>query len=227
MLLSFDGGVFTVANLTDTMKGLLGKKIGMSQVFDENGAIVPVTIIEAGPCFVTQKKTEEKDGYNAIQLGFGEARKNGVNKPMAGHLKKSGVSAIKYLREFQVSDPGEYEEGQQIDVSIFKVGDKVDVTGTSKGKGFAGAVKRHGFGGGPKTHGQSDRWRATGSVGAGSTPGRVFKGKRMPGRMGNKRVTVQNLKVALVDPDKNLLGIKGAIPGGKNGLIIISEAIKG
>lgn len=227
MPLSFDKSVFTVANLTGTMKGLLGKKIGMTQIFDDSGTVVPVTIVEAGPCFVTQKKTEEEDGYNAIQLGFGEARKNGVNKPMAGHLKKSGVSPIKYLREFHVSDPGDYEEGQQIDVSIFKVGDKVDVTGTSKGKGFAGTVKRHGFGGGPKTHGQSDRWRAPGSVGAGSTPGRVLKGKRMPGRMGNKRVTVQNLKVALVDPDKNLLGIKGAIPGGKNGLIIISEAIKG
>ena len=136
------------------------------------------------------------------------------------------VPAIKYLREFHVADPGEYEEGQKIDVSIFVVGDKVDVTGTSKGKGFAGTVKRHHFRGGPKTHGQSDRWRAPGSIGAGSTPGKVFKGTRMAGRMGNQRVTVQNLRIALVDLDKNILGIRGAVPGGKNGLIIIREAVK-
>ena len=190
------------------MKGILGKKVGMTQIFDDNGVVIPVTIIEAGPCYVTQKKTEDKDGYHAIQLGFGEARKNGLNKPLAGHLAKVSVPAIKHLREFRVAD-------------------KVDVTGTSKGKGFAGSVKRHGFRGGPKTHGQSDRWRATGSIGAGSTPGRVLKGKRMPGRMGNERVTVQNLKIALVDLDKNILGIKGAIPGSKNGLVIICEAIKG
>ncbi len=208
------------------MKGILGKKVGMTQIFDDNGVVIPVTLIEAGPCYVTQKKTQEKDGYNAVQLGFGEARENGLNKPMAGHLEKAKAPAIKYLREFQVADPNDYEEGQEIDVSIFKVGDKVDVTGTSKGKGFAGAVKRHHFRGGPKTHGQSDRWRATGSVGAGSTPGRVFKGKRMPGQMGHERVTVQNLKVALVDPDKNILAVRGAVPGGKNGLIIINEARK-
>lgn len=209
------------------MKGLLGKKLGMTQIFDEDGTVVPITIIEAGPCYITQKKTAEKDGYNAIQVGFGEARENKLKKPIAGHLKKSGAPAVKYLREFHVSDPNEYEEGQAIDVSIFKVGDKVDVTGTSKGKGFAGVVKRHHFRGGPKTHGQSDRWRAPGSVGAGSTPGRVFKGVRMAGRMGGERVTVQNLRIALVDPEKNILGIKGAVPGAKNGLIIISEAAKG
>lgn len=209
------------------MKGILGKKVGMTQIFDENGIVVPVTIIEAGPCFVTQRKTQDKDGYDAIQLGFHEVKENKVNKPIAGHLKKSGAPAIKYMREFRVSNPGDYEEGQKIDVSVFSVGDKVDVVGTSKGKGFAGVVKRHHFKGGPKTHGQSDRWRAPGSVGAGSTPGRVFKGTRMAGRMGNQRVTVQNVRIALVDPDKNLLGIKGAVPGGKNGLVIISEAAKG
>ena len=209
------------------MKGLLGKKVGMSQIFDENGVVIPITLIEAGPCYVTQKKTKEKDGYDAIQVGFGEVREKSVNQPISGHLKKSGAPAIKYLREFLVRDPNVYEEGQTIDVSIFNIGDKVDVTGTSKGKGFAGVVKRHGFSGGPKTHGQSDRWRAPGSVGAGSTPGRVFKGMRMAGRMGNERVTVQNLKIALVDPEKNLLGVKGAVPGGKNGLIIIREAVKG
>ncbi len=208
------------------MKGILGKKVGMTQIFDDNGVVIPVTLIEAGPCYVTQKKTQEKDGYNAIQLGFGEVRENGLNKPMTGHLNKANAPAIKYLREFHVIDPDEYEEGQMIDVSIFRVGDKVDVTGTSKGKGFAGVVKRHGFRGGPKTHGQSDRWRAPGSIGAGSTPGRVLKGMRMAGRMGNQRVTVQNLKIALVDPDKNILAVRGAIPGGKNGLIVINEAVK-
>ena len=209
------------------MKGILGKKVGMTQIFDENGTVIPVTLIEAGPCFVTQKKTVETDGYNAIQIGFGDVPEKRLTQPVNGHLKKAGVSPVKYLREFHVEDPGVYEEGQQIDVSVFHVGDKVDVTGTSKGKGFAGVVKRHGFRGGPKTHGQSDRWRAPGSVGAGSTPGRIFKGVRMAGRMGNQRVTVQNLRVALVDPDKNLLGIRGAVPGGKHGLVIISEAVKG
>jgi large subunit ribosomal protein L3 len=209
------------------MKGILGKKLGMSQIFDENGVAIPVTIIEAGPCYVTQKKTKEQDGYDAIQLGFGETSQKNLNKPIVGHLKKSNTPPIKYLREFQVADPQAYQEGQKIDVSIFNVGDKVDVTGVSKGKGFAGGVKRHGFRGGPKTHGQSDRWRAPGSIGAGSTPGRVLKGTRMPGRMGNEQVTVQNLRVALVDADKNLLAVRGAIPGGKNGLIIIREAVKG
>jgi large subunit ribosomal protein L3 len=150
-----------------------------------------------------------------------------LNKPAGGHLKKAGVPAVKYLREFQVDNPETYNEGQQIDVSVFTVGDKVDVTGTSKGKGFAGVVKRHHFNGGPKTHGQSDRTRAPGSVGAGSTPGRIFKGIRMAGHMGNERVTVQNLRVALVDPEKNLIGVRGAVPGSKNGLVIINEAVKG
>ncbi len=209
------------------MKGILGKKVGMTQIFDENGVVVPVTIIEAGPCFITQRKTQDKDGYDAIQLGFGEIKEQKVNKPIAGHLKKSGAPAIKYMREFKVKNPEDYEDGQKIDVSVFSVGDRVDVVGTSKGKGFAGVVKRHHFKGGPKTHGQSDRWRAPGSVGAGSTPGRVFKGTRMAGRMGNQRVTVQNVKIALVDPEKNLLGIRGAVPGGKNGLVVISEAVKG
>ena len=209
------------------MKGILGKKVGMTQIFDENGTVIPVTLIEAGPCFVTQKKTVEADGYNAIQVGFGDVPEKRLTQPINGHLKRAGVSPVKYLREFRVDDPGAYEEGQQIDVSVFNVGDKVDVTGTSKGKGFAGVVKRHHFRGGPKTHGQSDRWRAPGSVGAGSTPGRIFKGVRMAGRMGNQRVTVQNLRIALVDPDKNLLGIRGAVPGGKHGLVIISEAVKG
>jgi len=209
------------------MKGIIGKKVGMTQIFDDDGIVVPVTLIEAGPCYVTQKKTKEIDGYNAVQLGFGGTSEKRLTQPIAGHLKKANAPALKHLREFHVADPSDYEEGQKIDVSIFRVGDKVDVTGTSKGKGFAGVVKRHGFRGGPKTHGQSDRWRAPGSVGAGSTPGRILKGKRMAGRMGNQRVTVQNLRVALVDPDKNILAVKGAVPGAKNGLIVINEAVKG
>jgi len=209
------------------MKGILGKKLGMTQIFDEDGVVIPVTLIEAGPCYVTQKKTKEKDGYNAIQLGFGEVSERRLNKPKGGHLKKSNSPPVQYLREFRVDDPDVYEEGQKIDISIFEKGNVVDVTGVSKGKGFAGVVKLHHFRGGPKTHGQSDRWRAPGSAGAGSTPGRVFKGMRMARRMGNERVTVQNLKVALVDVDKNLIGIKGAVPGGKNNLVIIREAMKG
>ncbi len=208
------------------MKGILGKKIGMTQLFDEDGVVTPITIIEAGPCYVTQKKTKEKDNYNAIQVGFGEIPEKRLNKPKAGHLKKSNTPPVQYLREFRVANPDDYEEGQKIDVSVFEIGDLVDVTGVSKGKGFAGVVKRHSFSGGPKTHGQSDRWRAPGSVGAGSTPGRIFKGVRMAGQMGNQRVTVQNLKVVLVDADKNLLAVKGAIPGSRNSLVIVREAVK-
>lgn len=208
------------------MRGILGKKLGMTQIFDEDGTVIPVTIIEAGPCYVTQKKTEDNDGYNAIALGFDEIPEARLKKPMAGHLQKTNCPSLRYLREFRVTDPGEYEEGQKIDASVFEVGDHVDVVGTSKGKGFAGVVKRHGFRGGPKTHGQSDRWRAPGSVGAGSTPGRIFKGIRMAGQMGNEQVTAQNLQVALVDADKNLLAVKGSVPGAKNGLLIIREARK-
>jgi large subunit ribosomal protein L3 len=208
------------------MKGIIGKKVGMTQVFDENGTVTPVTLIEAGPCYITQKKTIEQDGYNAVQLGFEETTEKRLTKPQLGHLKKSNVPNLRHLREFRVENLDDYEEGQKIDVSVFEVGEIVDVIGTSKGKGFAGTVKRHHFKGGPKTHGQSDRWRAPGSAGAGSTPGRVFKGIRMSGRMGNEQVTVQNLRLILVEADKNLLGVKGAIPGGKNGLVIIRKAVK-
>lgn len=209
------------------MAEILGKKVGMTQIVDEKGIIIPVTVIEAGPCYVTQKRTVENDGYSAIQLGFGDLRQKSLNKPKAGHLKKSGAPAVKYLREFRVANPDDYQEGQKIDASIFAAGDMVDVIGTSKGKGFAGGVKRHGFSGGPKTHGQSDRWRAPGSVGAGTTPGRVWKGTKMAGRMGNDRVTVQNLKVALVDVEKNVIAVRGAVPGAKNGLVIVRKAVKG
>ena len=210
------------------MKGILGKKVGMTQVFDESGEVVPVTIIEAGPCFVTQKKTVEKDGYTAIQLGFKEVKPKRLTQGQWGHLQKNNLPPLRYLRELLVSEgeTEEYEEGQKISVGIFDAGDMVDVIGTSKGRGFAGVVKRHGFRGGPKTRGQSDRQRAPGSIGQTTTPGRVYKGKRMPGRMGNQRVAAQNLEVVLVDPQRNLLAVKGSVPGARNGLLLIKEARK-
>lgn len=208
------------------MKGLLGKKLGMTQIFDEQGEVIPVTVIEAGPCYVAQKKTPDDDGYTAVQLGFEEIKLSHANKPQLGHLGKNDLPALRYLREFRVSDHSDLDEGQKLDAGVFEVGDRVDVVGTSKGRGFAGVVKRHGFGGGPKTHGQSDRLRAPGAISAGSTPGRVFKGKRMPGRMGTERVTVQNLEVVLVDPERNVLAVKGAVPGSRDGLLIIREARK-
>ena len=208
------------------MKGLLGKKLGMTQIFDEQGEVIPVTVIEAGPCYVTQMKTLERDGYSAVQIGFEEVDKNRINKPRLGHLAKNDLPSLRYLREFRVADYGDLSEGQKLDAGLFETGDRVDVSGISKGRGFAGAMKRHGFGGGPKTHGQSDRWRAPGAISSGSTPGRVFKGKRMPGRMGGNRVTAQNLEVVLVDPDRNLLAVKGAVPGVRGGLLVIREARK-
>ncbi len=208
------------------MKGILGKKVGMTQIFDESGEVIPVTIVKAGPCFVTQIKTKDRDGYRAIQVGFEETKQERLTRPEQGHLRKSGVSPLRHLREIRVDDVSPYQEGQRLEVSQFKVGDRVDVVGTSKGRGFAGVVKRHGFRGGPKTHGQSDRLRAPGSIGAGTTPGRVFKGMRMPGRMGNQRVTVQNLRVVLVDPERNLLAVRGAVPGARGGMVMIREAIK-
>ena len=208
------------------MKGLLGKKLGMTQIFDEQGEVIPVTVIEAGPCYVTQKKTLERDGYTAVQLGFEQVKPGRANKPQLGHLAKNDLPPLRHLREFPVVDHSDLSEGQKLDVSVFEAGDHVDVSGTSKGRGFAGVVKRHGFGGGPKTHGQSDRWRAPGAISSGSTPGRVFKGLRMAGRMGGDRVTVQNLEVVLVDPERNLLAVKGAVPGARNGLLIIREGRK-
>jgi large subunit ribosomal protein L3 len=208
------------------MKGILGKKVGMTQIFDEIGNVVPVTLIEAGPCHVIQKKTEEKDGYSAVQLGFGEVSERRVNKPKTGHLKKASAPPLRYLREFRLRGHEELEVGQIVKADVFEPGDRVDVVGISKGKGFAGVVKRHGFAGGIKTHGQSDRHRAAGSIGAGTTPGHVFKGLRMPGRMGGERVTISNLEVVVVDPERNLLAVKGSIPGAKNGLVMVKEARK-
>jgi len=209
------------------MKGILGKKVGMTQIFDERGEVVPVTVIEAGPCFVAQIKTVERDGYSAVQMGFEETKPKHLTRPQLQHLRKSDLPPVRYLREFRLgTDNAEYQEGQKVTVDIFEAGEWVDVTGTSKGRGFAGVVKRYGFRGGPKTHGQSDRHRAPGSIGACTTPGRVFKGKRMPGRMGGDRVTVQGLKVEMVDPERNLLVVRGAVPGAKNGLLVIRQARK-
>ena len=204
-------------------QGIIGKKLGMSQAFREDGMLAVVTAIEAGPCTVTRIKTAEKDGYNAVQLGFGEAKR--LNSSQRGHLKELGH--FKYLREFRLDDIKEIEEGQKMDVSLFKSGDLVDITGLSKGKGFAGVVKRYHFAGGPKTHGQSDRHRARGSVGAGTSPGRVLKGMRMAGQMGNKRVTTRNLEVFQADPERNLLLISGAVPGARNGLLLIKKSRRG
>ena len=206
------------------MKGLIGKKVGMTQIFDESGAAIPVTVIEAGPCYVTQVRKVNTDGYAAVQLGFEEIATRKLTGGRLGHLKKYDLPALKYLREFRTED--EVEEGQMITVDVFADVKRVDVIGKSKGKGFAGVVKRYGFSGGPKTHGQSDRLRAPGSIGATSTPGRVFKGKKMPGRMGNQTVTAQNLEVSLVNPEKNLIAVRGSVPGPKGGLVIIKEARK-
>ncbi len=210
------------------MKGILGRKLGMTQLIMENGEVVPVTIIQAGPCYVTQLKKPEVDGYAAVQLGFEEVAERKLTKPERVRLQKNGLPPLKVLREFRLTDgdDSEYQVGQQITVDVFQEGDRVDVTGTSKGRGFQGGVKRYGFGGGPKTHGQSDRWRAPGSIGSGTTPGRVYKGTRMAGHMGNARVTVQNLLVVRVDPEKGVIAVKGAVPGPRNGLLMIREARK-
>ena len=199
--------------------GIIGKKIGVSQIFREGGKMEAVTAVEAGPCCVIQVKTEAKEGYGAVQLGFGEAKR--VNSPQRGHLKELGK--FRYLREFRIEDTGDIQVGDKVDASLFEAGELIDVTGISRSKGFAGVVKRHHFKGGPKTHGQSDRHRAPGSVGAGTTPGRVFKGTRMAGRMGGDRVTVRNLEVYRSDPERNILLVKGALPGPKNGLLLIKK----
>jgi large subunit ribosomal protein L3 len=202
------------------IQGIIGKKLGMTQIFRDNGKVEAVTAIEAGPCTVAQVKTVAKEGYNAAQLSFGEVKR--LNSPQRGHLK--GLGQFRYLREFRVDDIEAIEVGQKVDVSLFKSGDLVDITGVSKGKGFAGVVKRHHFAGGPKTHGQSDRHRAPGSIGATTSPGRVFKGMRMAGHMGNSQVTVQQLEVFEADPARNLLLIRGAVPGGRNGLLLIKKS---
>jgi large subunit ribosomal protein L3 len=210
------------------MKGMIGKKVGMTQVFDEQGNVVPVTVIQAGPCYVTQVRNNERDGYIAVQLGFGETKPKRLTKGQLGHLQKNSLPALKYLREFRVQDDSavDVEEGAEIKVDVFEAGERVDVIGTSKGRGFAGTIKRHGFHRGPKTHGQSDRERSPGSIGMCATPARTLKGMRMGGRMGNDRVTMQNLEVVRVDPEKNLLAVKGSVPGTNGGIVIIRPARK-
>jgi large subunit ribosomal protein L3 len=193
----------------------------MTQVFDEGGRIVPVTVIQAGPCWVTQVKRSESDGYDAVQLGFEESRK--INAPERGHLVKAGTPMLRHLREWRVADPSAFEVGQRLDVTIFEPGEKVSVVGTSKGKGFQGVMKRHGFSGAGRTHGQSDRWRAPGSIGSGTTPGRVLKGLRMAGRMGGDRVTVKNLQVIRADAERNILLVKGAVPGPREALVVVNK----
>ena len=205
------------------VQAIIGRKIGMTQLFsEEDGSVTPVTAIEAGPCTVVQVKTLANDGYEAVQLGFGHKKRH--NKPAQGHLKGTGTFAV--LREVRVDDAAQYEVGQTIDVSIFEEGSKVDVVGRSRGMGFAGGVKRYHFAGGPKTHGQSDRHRAPGSVGAGTTPGRVFKGLHMAGRMGDERKTTQNLRVMKVEPERNLIMVRGAVPGISTGLVMVRQAVK-
>ena len=205
------------------IEGLWGKKLGMTQVFDESGGVIPVTAIELGPCVITQVKTQNRDGYEALQLGIGQKKR--LTKPERGHRRKAGASS-RTLREVNVQGAEDYEVGQVLKCDIFSAGQKVDVTGTSKGKGFAGTVKRHGFAGGPKTHGQSDRLRAPGAIGGAASPGHVFKGMRMAGRMGNDRKTVQNLEVVRVDPERNLLLVRGSVPGADNGLVLVKHAVK-
>ncbi len=207
------------------MKGIIGKKVGMTQVFDETGNAVPVTVIQAGPCFVTQIRTGEKDGYTAVQLGFGEGKPQRLTKGELGHLKRNNLPALRHLREFRLKD-GEVDvqEGAEVKVDVFAKGEHVDVIGTSKGRGFAGTIKRHHFHRQPKTHGASDRERAPGSVGSTTTPGRTYPGQRMAGRMGGDRVTAENLEVVVVDAERNLLAVRGSVPGANDGIVIIKPA---
>ncbi len=207
------------------LKGLIGKKIGMTQIFDDAGVAYPVTIIEAGPCYVTQIRRPEKEGYSAVQLGFSEVNPKRLTSGELGHLKANEIPPLRFLREFRTKSP-DLNVGDKVTVEVFSLGDRVDVVGTSKGKGFAGVVKRYHFRGGPKTHGASDRTRAPGSSSSTTTPGRVYKGTRRSGHMGQERVTAQNLKVVLVDAERNLIGVHGAVPGPKGGLILIKEARK-
>jgi len=206
-------------------KGLIGRKVGMTQIFDDNGNACPVTVVEAGPCYVTQVKTAEKDGYGAVQLGFTEVKPKRLTGGQLGHLKRNDLPPLRVLREFKTKTP-DVNEGDLLKADVFEAGERVDIVGTSKGRGFAGVVKRYHFAGGPKTHGQSDRQRAPGSLGSGTTPGRVWKGKKGPGRMGNIRVTSSNVRVVLVDPERNLIAVDGSVPGPKGGMVVIKLARK-
>ena len=206
-------------------KAILATKVGMTQIFNEDGSLIPVTVLQAGPCVVTQVKTAENDGYSAVQVGFVDKREKLVNKPLKGHFDKAGVSYKRYVREFKLEDAEGYAVAQEIKADVFAAGDKIDATAISKGKGFQGAIKRHGQSRGPMTHG-SKFHRHAGSNGSASDPSKVFKGKKMPGQMGNKQVTIQNLEVVKVDAENNLLLVKGAVPGPKKSLVKIKESVK-
>jgi len=206
-------------------KGLIGKKLGMTQIFWNDGSVIPVTAIEAGPCVVIQKKTGEVDGYDALQLGFDRVKEKGVSKPLRGHFKEADKGYFRVLKEFRLGFANDYEVGSELRADIFKVGDYIDVVGTTRGRGFAGVVKRYGFRGGPGSHGSMFH-RAPGSIGASAWPSRVFKGKRMPGHMGDRRQTVQNLMVVGIRPKQNLILVKGSVPSSKNGIVLIKDSIK-
>lgn len=212
--------------MSTNVKGVLGEKLGMTQVWDENNKVIPVTVVKAGPCVVTQVRTPETDGYSAVQIAFGAIDPRKVNKPDAGHFAKAGVTPRRHMIELRTDDASEYTLGQEIGPDVFEAGQVVDVTGTTKGKGFAGVMKRHGFGGLRASHGVQRKHRSAGSIGGCSTPGRVFKGLRMAGRMGSDRQTTQNLKVAGVDTERGVILIKGAVPGPKGGLVLITTAAK-
>ncbi|BCN32764.1 50S ribosomal protein L3 [Anaeromicropila herbilytica] len=206
-------------------KAILATKVGMTQIFNENGVLTPVTVLQAGPCAVTQVKTVENDGYNAVQVGFGDIRETLVNKPKKGHFAKAGVAVKRFLKEFRFENATEYTVGQEIKVDIFKEGDKIDATAKSKGKGFQGAIKRHGQSRGPMAHG-SKFHRHAGSNGSATTPGKVFKGKKMPGHMGSVKVTIQNLEIVRIDVENNIILVKGAVPGPKKSMVMLKESVK-
>lgn len=207
-------------------KGIVGRKLGMTQVFDEAARSIPVTAIEAGPCRIAQIRTPERDGYSAIQLAFDQTRTSKLTKPEVGHLRKAGVEPHRHLVELRVADASSFEVGQVLRADVFEAGERADVVGTSKGKGFAGVYKRHNFGGAPATHGTERKHRTPGAVGACATPSRIFKGQKMPGRLGHDRVTILNLEVVRVDPDRNLLLVKGAVPGPNGGVVIVRSAVR-
>jgi large subunit ribosomal protein L3 len=207
------------------VNGLLGRKLGMSRIFTEEGRWIEVTLLEAGPCTVVQRKTSDSDGYDAVQVGYGEVKEKRVNKPQMGHFKKTGIAPKRFLREFRIDGSSELQPGDELKIDMFKSGDRVDVSGTSKGKGFQGVIKRHGYSGGPGGHG-SHFHRAPGSIGQCADPAKVYKGKGMPGQMGNKKTTTQNLEVIDVDPEKNLLVVRGAVPGAPGGLVVVKQSVK-
>jgi large subunit ribosomal protein L3 len=207
-------------------KGILGRKLGMTQIFDDAAKAITVTAIEAGPCHIAQVRTPERDGYSAIQLAFDETKEGKLNKPQLGHLSKAGIGPHRHLVELRVADASQFEVGQELRADVFAAGERADVVGTSKGKGFAGVMKRHGFGGAPGSHGTERKHRTPGSIGAGTTPHHVFKGRKMPGRMGHERVTMLNLEVVRVDPERNLILVKGAIPGPVGGLVVVRSAVR-